>query len=399
VGSAALAVVGAVALLFVGRLRAARRSFRRARRRERRRPRQRPRRQRLASRSSSSWSKGCTARPAPSPCVPPPESVPGVVDVQVTMGPGRARVRYRPSETDSGAHRRRDHGLGLPSARGEPVTDEAKSTVDLSGLFAHAESAARDEVPGLVRTIMILLMRGEPITLEEIGTSSRLALETVRESLKAWRDIEYDDEGRLVGLGLTLRPTEHRFLIEGREALHMVRARHPHLSRNPRRSRGGQVRVPCDRLPDSVRGRSRRRAQAGPRERDGLSRRPRRHGLDSRQLLPSGALLCFARCRTGVDWRAPRRLGRVRSRSPPDGPGTGKGSIRFVDALLLTSAVFTRPRASWTDRGRGTAGSRCRPRSARCRWRARGSRRDRHGVPIAERVTSARSVRPPPPST
>lgn len=28
-------------------------------------------------------------------------SVPGVVDVQVTMSPGRARVRYRPSETDS----------------------------------------------------------------------------------------------------------------------------------------------------------------------------------------------------------------------------------------------------------------------------------------------------------
>lgn len=27
-------------------------------------------------------------------------SVPGVVDVQVTMSPGRARVRYRPSETD-----------------------------------------------------------------------------------------------------------------------------------------------------------------------------------------------------------------------------------------------------------------------------------------------------------
>ena len=62
------------------------------------------------------------------------------------------------------------------------MTDETKSTVDLSGLFAHAESGARDEVPGLVRTIMILLMRGEPITLEEIGTSSRLALETVRES-------------------------------------------------------------------------------------------------------------------------------------------------------------------------------------------------------------------------
>ena len=97
------------------------------------------------------------------------------------------------------------------------MTDETKSTVDLSGLFAHAESGARDEVPGLVRTIMILLMRGEPITLEEIETSSRLALETVRESLKAWKDTEYDDEGRLVGLGLTLRPTEHRFLIEGRE--------------------------------------------------------------------------------------------------------------------------------------------------------------------------------------
>jgi copper chaperone CopZ len=28
-------------------------------------------------------------------------SVPGVVDVEVTMSPGRARVRYRPSETDS----------------------------------------------------------------------------------------------------------------------------------------------------------------------------------------------------------------------------------------------------------------------------------------------------------
>ncbi|HPA83117.1 MAG TPA: organomercurial lyase MerB [Thermoanaerobaculales bacterium] len=97
------------------------------------------------------------------------------------------------------------------------MTDKTKSTVDLSGLFTHAESAARGEVPGLLRTIMILLMRGEPITLEEIGTSSRLALETVRESLKAWKDTEYDDEGRIVGLGLTLRPTEHRFLIEGRE--------------------------------------------------------------------------------------------------------------------------------------------------------------------------------------
>src|SRR5689334_15680737 len=28
------------------------------------------------------------------------KSVPGVVDVQVTMDPGRARVRFRPSETD-----------------------------------------------------------------------------------------------------------------------------------------------------------------------------------------------------------------------------------------------------------------------------------------------------------
>ena len=53
-----------------------------------------------------------------------------------------------------------------------------------------------------------------------------------------------------------------------------------------------------------------------------------------------------------------------------------------------TSSRITRPRASWTGRGRGTAGSRSRPRSTHCRWRAREVAA-LVPVPIAERVTSA----------
>ncbi|MGH7610908.1 MAG: alkylmercury lyase MerB, partial [Candidatus Dormibacteria bacterium] len=67
-------------------------------------------------------------------------------------------------------------------------------------------------LPQLLR----LLARGQPVALAELtdlGGQSGAELERV---LRAQPGTEWDDEGRLVGFGLTSQPTDYRFLIGGR---------------------------------------------------------------------------------------------------------------------------------------------------------------------------------------
>ncbi|MFN2545186.1 MAG: organomercurial lyase MerB [Actinomycetota bacterium] len=67
--------------------------------------------------------------------------------------------------------------------------------------------------PALLR----LLARGKPVAPVEIAAATGVPQEEVKARLAAFPDTEFDEDGNLVGMGLTLRPTQHRFEIDGRQ--------------------------------------------------------------------------------------------------------------------------------------------------------------------------------------
>lgn len=77
--------------------------------------------------------------------------------------------------------------------------------------------------------LLRLLAEGEPVAVAELASSSSLSEDAVRQGLAAVPDTEYADEGRIMGLALTMRPTPHRFTVAGGTALHLVRPGYPLL--------------------------------------------------------------------------------------------------------------------------------------------------------------------------
>jgi alkylmercury lyase len=61
-----------------------------------------------------------------------------------------------------------------------------------------------------------LLAGGEPVALERLAAASGLPVEAVEATLGEQLSAERDDDGRLVGFALTLRPTPHRYTTGGR---------------------------------------------------------------------------------------------------------------------------------------------------------------------------------------
>lgn len=71
--------------------------------------------------------------------------------------------------------------------------------------------------PGLLIPLLRLLAEGDPVTIEQLAAAAGRTLDEVRHGLAAVPDTEYDDQGRIIGQGLTLRPTPHRFTVAGQE--------------------------------------------------------------------------------------------------------------------------------------------------------------------------------------
>ncbi|MFI8412372.1 hypothetical protein ACIGB6_07815 [Paeniglutamicibacter gangotriensis] len=85
------------------------------------------------------------------------------------------------------------------------------TTIDHQAL-TYLLSPARSGIdPKLFVPLLRLLAEGEPVTIAELATASGRSEDTVRQGLAAVPDTEYDDEGRVIGLALTMRPTPHRF--------------------------------------------------------------------------------------------------------------------------------------------------------------------------------------------
>lgn len=69
-----------------------------------------------------------------------------------------------------------------------------------------------DLMPHVVR----LLAEGEPVALDRLAEAAGIAIEEVRTVLAQHPAIEWDEQGRLAGFGLTLNPTPHSFTFKGR---------------------------------------------------------------------------------------------------------------------------------------------------------------------------------------
>jgi alkylmercury lyase len=66
-------------------------------------------------------------------------------------------------------------------------------------------------IPHMLR----LLARGRPVDLTELAAESGQPAPDLERMLRAQPGTEWDDDGRLVGFGLSLRPTAHRYLLGG----------------------------------------------------------------------------------------------------------------------------------------------------------------------------------------
>ena len=68
----------------------------------------------------------------------------------------------------------------------------------------------------LLPHVVALLVEGRPIRPRDVADAVDLPVEQVEAFLRSQPGTDWDDEGRIIGFGLTLRPTPHRFLLDGR---------------------------------------------------------------------------------------------------------------------------------------------------------------------------------------
>jgi alkylmercury lyase len=61
-----------------------------------------------------------------------------------------------------------------------------------------------------------LVAEGRPVALESVAAESGVFVEEIESWLRAQPGTDWDDRGRLLGFGLTQRPTRHRYTMDGR---------------------------------------------------------------------------------------------------------------------------------------------------------------------------------------
>lgn len=74
---------------------------------------------------------------------------------------------------------------------------------------------------GLDATYLVPLLRllaaGDPVEMTALAAAAGRTVKETRAALAKVPDTEYDEQYRIVGQGLTLRPTPHRFTVDGQE--------------------------------------------------------------------------------------------------------------------------------------------------------------------------------------
>lgn len=74
-----------------------------------------------------------------------------------------------------------------------------------------------EEMAEFLPALLRLVAEGEPVPLSRLATSAGVEESRIAAWLRAQPGTDWADDGRLLGFGLTQRPTQHRFVVDGRE--------------------------------------------------------------------------------------------------------------------------------------------------------------------------------------
>jgi alkylmercury lyase len=88
---------------------------------------------------------------------------------------------------------------------------------ELELLARQLADGLRGDHDAFCRELIRLLVRGHPVTREHLANILQMTSEQVAEVLAGLADLELDQSGNVVGWGLTLIPTPHRFQVNGKQ--------------------------------------------------------------------------------------------------------------------------------------------------------------------------------------
>jgi alkylmercury lyase len=80
---------------------------------------------------------------------------------------------------------------------------------------AFANTPQAPAMQWVMRPLLRLLSRGRPVTIEELADAAGRDVEAIRSIVPMLPSVELDAKGRVVGSGITLNPTPHRFIVDG----------------------------------------------------------------------------------------------------------------------------------------------------------------------------------------
>lgn len=72
------------------------------------------------------------------------------------------------------------------------------------------------ELARMLPAVFRLIAKGEPVPLEQVAQAIGCQPEEASALLAKVGRTDWDDQGRLLGVGLTQRPTPHRYMVDGR---------------------------------------------------------------------------------------------------------------------------------------------------------------------------------------
>lgn len=75
------------------------------------------------------------------------------------------------------------------------------------------ELLGQRDIAVLLPHLVPLVARGEPVPVDQLAAEVGLPVDEVESRLEAEPGIDWDTRGRLLGFGLTQRPTQHRFTV------------------------------------------------------------------------------------------------------------------------------------------------------------------------------------------
>lgn len=92
-------------------------------------------------------------------------------------------------------------------------TEIEELTNDLKQRFDKGEA---ESLKWLFQPLIQLLTRGKPVAIDEIAAATKRSSKEIENILSTLPSVERDEQGRVIGYGITLNPTPHHFEVGGK---------------------------------------------------------------------------------------------------------------------------------------------------------------------------------------